>query len=413
MDVTKLNSELLRVSTTIKQIDTAIAEMYGTEIGSYDDLTPLLHQDTSKSYRHVGRAFNFVIEQYNSLVIRHLFIDEMGDAAVRLRKLRIDGLVVATVDRVARQKLNDLIVGLAFVTSAVNLMGVDINKAPEVHFEPVKSTEWEVEATLEQKWGTTQGAAFDGDNYYVFGSTGATGGKMMLSVVNRHDERQSFVATGDLGDLLSGSQLDTPQDNALGHANDSAVVSRDSSEVTLLVSSMIRNEIATCIVNLRDRTARIGKRIPITGFNSAQYSVQLMAGNKVMVRALDAYWTAKYNENGMHFVKFARHVDMRQVVKDLGYKSAAVYQADWYENGYLYTSAWLPDLRASLIVETIPQGADDQAVVSNRHWYGYDKGRKFEIEKVWYDNGEMYANVAQSNPYEHHIIKPIWKENNE
>lgn len=400
MNIDKLNADLLHVSNQLKQIETAISEMYGTDIAVYHDIIPLINTDNAKSYRTIGRAFNFVIDQYNLLISRHLFIDEMGDTAVPLRYIRLNDLLVRNADRIARFKIQELLSGLSFVTDALASMGVDFDMP-----------DWTTVATLSETYlGTTQGAGFDDDYYYVFGSVGATGGKMILSVTHRRNPELSFTATGDLGNLLAGNSLLNPTDNALGHANDCAVIERNGDEVTLLVSSMIENEMATCIVNLRDHTARIGVRIPLYGVNSAQYSVQVLANNQIMIRASEWYWVADYNQTGMHFTKFARHAEMNSVVRDLGYNSNAVYQADWFENGRLYTTAWLPQIKSSVIVETMPNGVTDRAIPTGKHWLGSGDGRKFEIEKVWFDNGKMYANIALANPYEHLIIKPKWEE---
>lgn len=267
----------------------------------------------------------------------------------------------------------------------------------------------------EPSWATTQGAGFDDEYMYVFGSPSGVGSPMMLAVTHKNDTKRSFIANGSLGLFVSGSGASDPKNwqYALGHANDCAVVRQIGDEVTLLVASMIPNELATCIVNLKTQTAQLGKRISVSGFNGGIASIQIMPNGQVMATADGYYKTADFDESGMTFETFARRPIMTDLVKDLGFDDKATGQADWYENGYLYISVWLANLRKSMIIETIPQGPDERAIMSNRYWWDEEAGRRFEIEKVWMENDEFYANVSMNNPYDNFIMQPNWKENNE
>ena len=399
----------------LQKLDTAIAEVYFTEIGDYGQLIKLLRTDDAKSYRTIGKAFNFVIAQYNSLITRHLFINEMGEQAKSITPLRLDGLLIQSVEQVIWLKLGELEQKLKFVTEALDLMGIELQTKPfpdEVIGRGYAITSHLAESNL----ATTQGAGFDDEYIYAFGTTKGSGSPTFLTVTHKTDPDKSFIAKGSLGNWVSGGGAADPNNyhNALGHANDCAVVEKKDDEVTLLVASMIPKEMATCVVNLKTQEARIGVRTPIFGFEKEVVaSVQQLPNGQVMVRASGYYTTERYDEKGMTFTRIAQHPNMTNVVNALGFAHKASYQADWLEGDYIYVSVWLSKLKKSLIVETIPQGPDQPAIISNRYWWDEEAGRRFEIEKVWIDDGVMYANMSLDKPYENYIIKPQWKEKNE
>jgi len=232
-----------------------------------------------------------------------------------------------------------------------------------------------------------------------------------LAVTHKTDPNKSFVAKGELGIFIRGDEVTDKSlyKNMLGHANDCMVLEKKNGIVKLLVTSMLPTEMATCFVDLNEQTVRLGKRVPIVGFSGWMSSSQKLANGKIMLRGSGHYWLGDYSDDGIVIEKFSPLPDLTKVVHDYGYAATPVYQADWYEKGYLYTCAWLPSLKTSLIIESIPADATTRPVPSNRYWVLKDT-KKMEIEKVWMEDGELYACFSQNTPNDNFIIKLNWKE---
>lgn len=275
---------------------------------------------------------------------------------------------------------------------------------------------------------TTQGAGFDDNYYYSLGRKSPTDMKLYLQVIGKDAKHPSFVATGNIGNHVVAGQSGPKNDyskDTLGHANDCAVMYQNGSEVTLLVSSMEPNKVATCIVDLTKRTVRIGKRIPL--FTKAEEqvspyltvtSVQNLHDGRVMLKANNYFWTAKYDESSMQLERFAQtsKTDWFNIVRQkLGnhFLETATTQSDWYQNGYLYGVLTGTGAHQSVIIELIPQGPDKPAIASNRLWWTSDTVRRTELEKIWFENNEMYGNFSMTNPYDNYIAKIDWKNSND
>ncbi|WP_419154088.1 hypothetical protein [Weissella viridescens] len=270
----------------------------------------------------------------------------------------------------------------------------------------------------------TQGAGFDENYYYIFGRSRSTDSKLLLHVVAKNSKDKSFMASGEIGNQISAGKQATPPDynkNQLGHANDCAVISHNGNEVTLLVASMEPNKVATCIVNVVEQTVRFGTRITLKQLTNAINpnliiaSVQKLPDGKIMMTGGGRYWLADFNENEMKLESFAR--DTRYVyldyiqnifgtdkVKDLG------FQSNWYENGYLYFAMnGIGNTNLNFVMEVIPQGPEALVIPSNRIWYLESDRQDFELEKVWFEKGQMMGNLAVTHPTDNYIAALNWK----
>lgn len=449
MNVSKLNSELLRVSSMLQKLDAAIAEAYFTEIGDYGQLIKLLRTDDAKSYRTIGKAFNFVIAQYNSLITRHVLMDELGNRAYSMSYLKLSRLSLQMIETQIQDKLKQLEIRLTFVTNAAALMGISEESEQEPPITPPTDPEepevkppvepeepnlkpfptqvinrgWKrVKEFPEREWPGIQGPAIDNDWYYTFGMRSNSDTKLRLIVSNRRDNSKSFIATGDIGDYSKQAWKDNPIDHPLGHTNGSTVLEQNGDQVTLLVASMHPGQVATAIVNLTNKTVRVGKKFYCYGSKGEQIgavtSVQKLADGRILFKASGYYWWGVFKNNNLILTKaFKYHNNnardlINQIFGDEFVKSVAG-QADWFEDGYLYWIAWSDNWEKCFVFELIPNGPNDTAIWSNRMWWDEVKNRRFEPERVWFENGKMMSGISMNRPYESFIAELNFEKHKE
>jgi hypothetical protein len=397
----------------LQKLDTAIAEIYFTEVPNYGQLIKLLNTDDAKSYRTIGKAFNFVVDQYNSLVTRHVLIDMFGNQARGMSYLRLSNLSIQKIDSKVQDKLKQLNSRLTFVISVANSMGIPVEIKPEEpEVPPLKpfptqtiQRGWKRAVELpERTWSNIQGTAISDDWYFTFGKRDRPLTELKVAVTNRRDASKSFIADGYIGDY------DDWKNHALGHTNSATVVQQDGDEYTLLVASMIGGQLATAIVDVVRKTVCIGKVIPLTGTNSGITSVQKVTDGRILLKGGGYYWWSNYDERGMKLEKAFRwdNTASKRVIDNVfhsGFAPSIAGQADWYEDGYLYTIAWSGDWEKCFIIEVIPNGPNDWAIWSNRMWWDEVKGRRFEPESIWFEGSKMMSGISMNNPYEAFIAE--------
>lgn len=419
----------------LQKLDTAIAEVYFTEIGDYGQLIKLLRTDDAKSYRTIGKAFNFVIAQYNSLITRHVLMDALGNRAYSMSYLKLSRLSLQTIETQIQDKLKQLDIRLTFVTNAATLMGASEESEQEPPITPPKEPEepnlkpfptqvinrgWKrVKEFPEREWPGIQGTAIDNDWYYTFGMRSNSDTKLRLIVSNRRDNSKSFIATGDIGDYSKQAWEDNPIDHPLGHTNGSTVLSRSGDEVTLLTASMHPGQIATAIVNLKNKTVRKGKVTYLYGSAGerigAVTSVQKMSDGKILFKASSYYWWGTYREDRIILTKAFKWnngtaIELIHKLFGQSFVKTVAGQADWYEDGYLYSISWSDDWEKCFVFELIPNGPNDTAIWSNRMWWDEVKGRRFEPESIWFEGNQMKSGVSMNRPYESFIAELNFKK---
>lgn len=421
MNPYKIENQLNRIIMKVNSVQSELNALGFGDLKEIKTVKLSLTEYNERAYVNIAEAFNFVVNGLEPLAKLVGVVPAVRFKSRGLTLLQL-GMDIDT---------NMIILGnfLVKLSRELEMIGVEVNlddvkweadtdvdeseddDAGEVWPEVINKGWTRVATSSESDWATTQGAGFDEEYYYVFGSKTGNGGKTQLSAIHKSDPNKSFIATGDLGVFISGTEVDLPENYQypLGHANDCVVISRKDNIVKLLVSSMLPKEMATCLVDLEKQTATIGVRVPISGFNGWSSSAQKLPDGRIMVRSSGYYWIAEYNETELVFKKTAKLPNLNQVVQSLGFDSEAIYQADWYDNGFFYTIAWLPKLNKSLVVETISNSIEASNRFTNRYWIGDDNGRKFEVEKVWFENGQMMFNVTQNKPNDNWVGEAHWR----
>lgn len=420
----------------LQKLDTAIAEVYFTEIGDYGQLIKLLRTDDAKSYRTIGKAFNFVVDQYNSLISRHTLIDELGNRAPAISYLKLSNLSIKNVDDKLQDKLKQLDSRLLFVKNAADLMGVTLEDEPEPPITPPKEPDppevpqlkpfptqvvnrgWKRTVEFpEREWPGIQGTAIDDEWYYTFGMRSNSDTKLRLIVSNRRDDSQSFIAVGDIGSYTSWQ--DNPVDNPLGHTNGATVLQREGDEVTLLIASMHGGQVVTAIVDLKKKTVRTGKITYLYGSAGerigAVTSVQKMADGKILFKASAYYWWGTYREDRIILTKAfkwnnATAIELIQKLFGQDFVKSVAGQSDWFEDGYLYSISWSDNWEKCFVFELIPNGPNETAIWSNRMWWDEVKGRRFEPESIWFEGNQLKSGVSMNRPYEAFIAELNFKK---
>lgn len=455
MNVTKINKDLLRVSDALQQVDNAIAEIYFTEVPNYGQLIKLLSTDDTKSYRTIDKAFNFVVDQYNSLINRHVLIDPYGNRAQGMGYLHLSNLSVRKVDSKVQEKLKQMNGRVDFVISAVDSMGIHVEIKPDEPEKPVeppkepdkpkppvvpeKPKEPEVKLEVpqlkpfptqvinrgwkrvkefpERGWPGIQGTGIDNEWYYTFGKRSNADTKLRLIVTNRFDNKKSFIATGDIGDYDNWDK--EPTKNPLGHTNGVTMLSKTGNEVTLLIATMHTGQVATAIVNLGKKTVRTGRTTTLVGSAGetigAVTSVQKIADGKILFKASNHYWWGEYNPDRIVVTKafkWNNATALAQIRKLFGqnFVKSVVGQADWYEDGYLYSISWSDNWEKCFVFELIPDGPNNTAIWSNRMWWDEVKGRRFEPENIWFEGNQMKSGISMNTPYDAFIAELNFKK---
>lgn len=425
------------LNSVVDKINTIQSELKKFGFDEVADMLPkvelIVKYYDREAYVETTQAFNFVIGQIDKL------IDFVG-IPVHKQFFMVKNLTLNSFEGEVDTLTKNMHKNLDEVRKSLELYGVFVAFDPFEDVEipnddqPEESTGREdikptvnrgytrLQGLPNQSLSTTQGAGFDEEYWYVFGTFSGGTRPMTLSVVHKTDPKKSFVAKGDLGTYLSGDALSdvSNQHNILGHANDCSVISKEYNIVTLLVASTIPGQVATCIVDLSEKTAKLGEVIPLIGDKGRKIgmatSSQALGDGRVILKASGFYQIGMYDEKGITLAPFAKHnnANATSIIEDKFGKEflggPVIAQADWYENGYIYMTVWEHHSKKSLILELEANGPDRNATPTGRFWWDVDsQGRSFEIEKVWFEKNQMRINVAMTSPTEHFILEPHWR----
>lgn len=432
MNPYKIENALNSVVTKINTVQEELKKFGFDEADTLSNVELVIKKYDREAYVDTTQAFNFVIKQIDNL------IDFVG-IPVSKRLFTMKNLTLNSFNEEVDELTTNMHKALDKVRKALELSGVFVafdpfedidvpnDDTPEESNgkENIKPTinrgYTQLQSFPTQNLSTIQGAGFDDDYWYAFGTYPDSARPMVLSVIHKTDPAKSFVAKGNLGTFLSGSspELVPGTSNILGHANDCSVVEKNGSDVTLLVSSMIPNQVATCVVDLESKTAVLGKVIPVVNDDGSSSGVvsssQTLGDGRVILKCGGKYRIGMYDPNGIKLTAFAKYtankakIAIEQRFGSDFWEGRVVGQADWYENGYIYMSCWESTTHKSLIIELDPKGPDEFAQPTGRFWWDESAGHSFEIEKVWFEKGQMRIVTAMKNPSQHFISEPHWR----